>query len=133
MLPDRAAPSQSMTGDQRPDARSTASLAVLRQVVADLDYTLDALAAAMGKDRSFIHRVLGGEKPMPPAFLDALPDDIEAEWHARRAAAFGRVVVERTGLIGLVMAPPPPALPARASGMARATLPASPARKAGAR
>src|SRR6185436_20315407 len=69
------------------------SLAVLRQVIADLSYSLDALQAAMRKDRSFIHKVLNGDKPMPADFIDALPDDIEAEWHKRRAERFGHLVV----------------------------------------
>ena len=78
--------------DQIADPRSTSvdhSLVVLRQVVSDLGYTLDSLHAAMGKDRSFIHKVLYGEKPLPQDVLVALPDDIEAEWHARRAESLG--------------------------------------------
>ena len=62
-------------------------------MIADLDYTLDALETAMDKDRSFIHKVLNGDRPMPPDFIDALPDDIEAEWHARCARRFGHLVV----------------------------------------
>ena len=91
-----AATRQPMAVDQVDVTRSTSvdqSLDALRQVVVDLGYSLDALEAAMGKDRSFINKVLNGDKPMPADFIDALPDDIEAEWHARRAASFGRFVV----------------------------------------
>lgn len=118
---DRAEPARSTSVDQ--------SLIVLRQVIADLNYSLDALQAAMGKDRSFINKVLNGEKPMPSDFIDALPDDIEAEWHARRAERFGRVVVAPasgddavrnlvSGLVGILS----PQLPARAGAPLKASL-----------
>lgn len=135
-----AALGQATTIDQRDVTRSISvdqSLSTLRQVVSDLGYSLDALQSAMGKDRSFINKVLNGDKPMPEDFIDALPDDVEAEWHARRAEAFGRVVVAPvtgpdairnlvSGLIGVLA----PQLPVRTSGQLKAELPERKARRA---
>lgn len=142
-MPDRAVACEPMDVDRQDAARSTPvdheSLAVLRQVVADLDYSLDALQAAMRKDRSFIHKVLAGDKPMPPDFIDALPDDIEAAWHGR--------MFERRSRGGLAIAPASddnavqhfvgglltllrPQLPSRAASMAKAALPLAAERQA---
>lgn len=67
----------------------------MRQCVADLGWKLDALALAMGKGeeyKSYISRVLNGEKPLGLEFFDALPEDVKAEYHSREASARGRVV-----------------------------------------
>jgi hypothetical protein len=64
---------------------------VLRACVHEKGWTLDALEAAMngraggrGFDKSFISRVLNGERPLTLSFLLALPDDVEA--HSKRSA-----------------------------------------------
>lgn len=82
--------------DRREDDRSTAvdqALALLRRAVADCDYTLDALEAAMKKNRAYIGKVLNGEKPMSLEFITALPDDVEARFEQLRAESFGLIVV----------------------------------------
>lgn len=97
----------------------------------------------MGRDESYkshVSRVLNGERPMSHEFLKALPDDIEAEWHARLARQAGRVVVAPLsgpaaieglvgGLIGLLTASSP-GLPAKAGGQLKAELPAQARRRA---
>lgn len=107
-------------------------LAVLRQVISDLNWTFEAIAAAMGRGESYkthVSRVVSGERPMSLEFIKALPDDIEVEWHARLAAAGGRVVVTPAsddsavqhfvgGLLTLLRQGQPP-LPAKASAMAK--------------
>lgn len=78
------------------DVAIAESLARLRSSVKDLDYSLEALAVAMGEKpeyKAYISRVLNGEKPLTHAFLIALPDDVEALWHSKEAEAFGRIVV----------------------------------------
>jgi hypothetical protein len=87
--------------------------ALLRRAVADCGYTLDALEAAMGKVRTYIHKVLQGEKPLSYEFIVALPDDVEARFEQLRAEHFGHIVVAPvdtetakrhlvTGLLGLL-------------------------------
>lgn len=118
--------------DQQALSRSTdvdQALALLRQAVQERGWTLDALAAAMGKDRAYIGKVLNGDKPFTLEFLVALPDDVEARYEHLRAEHFGLIVVQPlegadahrafvAGFLGMVA----PRLPARASGMAKAEL-----------
>lgn len=128
---------QSSATDVVDDALATtvaSDLAVLRKVIDDLDWTYEAIAVAMGeKDsyRSHIWRVVSGERPLTLEFLKKLPDDIEAEWHARLARQAGRVVVAPLsgpaaieglvgGLIGLLTASP--ALPAKTCGQLKVNL-----------
>jgi hypothetical protein len=85
MSVDRLAPARSTDVDQ--------ALALMRRAVADCGYTLDALEAAMGKDRAYIHKVLQGDKPMSLDFIVALPDDVEARFEQLRAEHFGLIVV----------------------------------------
>lgn len=66
----------------------------MRQAVSDCGYTLDALEAAMGKGRAYIHKVLNGEKPVSLEFIIALPDDVEARYEQLRAKALGLIVVK---------------------------------------
>ena len=82
--------------DRTREPRSTAvdqALCLLRRAVADCNYTLDALEAAMGKGRAYIHKVLQGEKPLTLEFITALPDDVEARFEQLRAESFGLIVV----------------------------------------
>ena len=123
---------QPTTVEHRESDRSTSvdqSLECLRQVVIDKGWSLDALQAHMKKDRSFINKVLNGDKPMPEGFLDALPDEIEKEYHRRCFERHGGVGVDPvdaetarrhlvSGLIGILA----PQLPAKADGMARMNL-----------
>ena len=84
------------TVDRKPDHRSTSvdqARDLLRRAVADCGYTLDALEAAMGKGRAYIHKVLQGEKPLSYDFVIALPDDVEARFEQLRAESFGHIVV----------------------------------------
>jgi len=134
MMPNSAALRQSSFGDQSTDERATAvdqTLERLRRAVSECGWTFEALEAAMGKDRSYIHRVLHGEKPMTFEFFVALPDDIEARFYALGAEHFDHIVVKLpasreeaqrdlvSGLLGLFHHQ----LPNRASSMAKAELP----------
>jgi hypothetical protein len=63
-------------------AQAEADVAMLRtfirQAMAELKWTPEALAAEMGyTDASYPGKVLNGEKPLSAAFLVALPDDVE--------------------------------------------------------
>lgn len=139
-----AEPSKSKTVDLAALARATdvdRALSLLRQVLAKSDWTLDALEAHMRKHKSYISRVLNGEKPMTLDFIVALPDEIEAAWEAKRAEHFGLVVVNRvsgddairslvSGLVGVLT----DRLPAKADRMAKAdVVTAAPLAKAGER
>lgn len=90
-------PPMAVTGiDQRPVARSIAvdqATALVRRAVADCNYTLDALEAAMGKNRAYIHKVLQGEKSMTLEFKTALPADVNARYAQLSAEAHGFIVV----------------------------------------
>lgn len=102
------------------------ALAQLRRCVQDRGWTLEALAAEMGIDKSLISRVLNGERSLTLAFLLALPDDVEALYTQRRAEAFGLIVVSPvhgdeavrhlvSGLLGVLA----PRLPSKADRMAK--------------
>lgn len=136
-------PEKSKTVDLAMLARSTdvdQALVLLRQAVSNSSWTLDALEAHMRKDKSYISRVLNGEKPLTLAFIVALPDDIEAAWERKRAEHFGLIVVERTsgddavrslvsGLIGVLT----DRLPMKADRMVKADVPAPIVAKVGER
>lgn len=102
------------------------TLALLRRCVADTSWTLDALEAHMGLDKSQISRVLNGERALTLAFLLGLPDDLEALFSQRYAEGFGLIVVPPVqgdeavrqlvgGLVGVLSA----RFPARAERMAK--------------
>lgn len=106
------------------------ALSLLRKAASDRRWTLDALAAEMGKDKSYISRVFNGEKPLTLEFVVGLPSDVEATYYQYRAEAFGLVVVEpcdeesarrhfAAGLFNLITKQPQ--LPAKADHMARVT------------
>ena len=81
--------------DRGSTTRSTSvdqALALLRKAVADCGYTLDALEAATGKGRAYIHKVLQGEKSVSLEFIIALPDDVEARFEHLRAEQLGLIV-----------------------------------------
>jgi hypothetical protein len=83
--------------DRRETDRSTTVdqvLQLLNQAVSECGYTLDAMQAVMHKDRSYINKVLQGDKPLSYAFVVALPDDVEKRFEALRAKSFGLIVVE---------------------------------------
>lgn len=89
---------KSTTVGRRPIDRSISvdqARALLNRAIAECGYTLDALEAAMGKDRAYIHKVLQGDKPLPYAFIVALPDDVEAKFESLRAKSLGLIVAER--------------------------------------
>lgn len=119
---------RSTTIDRAEPARSTTvdlNLALLRQCVSDLGYTLDALEAATGTDRSYIGKVLNAEKPLSLPFEVALPLDLISEYRKRQAEALGLIVVRPlvgvdaqrafvAGALGLLTST---GLPARADAM----------------
>jgi hypothetical protein len=47
----------------------------------------------MGLDRSYVNKVLNGDKPLRHEFEIALPDDLEADYRRRQAEAHGLIVV----------------------------------------
>ena len=131
-----AAPSQSPAGADEFAAPSTTvdvDLEVLRRVIAEQGWTLESVAAAMGRTesyRSHISRVLDGERPFSHDFKKALPDDIEGAYHAQMAEEFGYVAAkpavdpkdaERKALSAAAYYLRT-ALPAKASSMARAVM-----------
>jgi hypothetical protein len=127
--------------DQRDPVRSVladqTSLAVLRGCLSECGWTETALAAHMGKDGGYIGKVLRGDKPMPGDFMDELPADAVAQYHAKQADRHGFVVGEtvdqRTALryvvIGLASLAAALALPAKADKMAHMTTERQPERK----
>jgi hypothetical protein len=90
-------------------------LAELRRALSDCGETMESIALQADiKDRSLVHRILSGERPMPSGFLDSLPHAAVGLWHARRAEAHGRRVFDpldtetavqhfAAGLLSLVM------------------------------
>lgn len=103
----------------------------------DTGWTVDALAGHWSVDRAFAWRLVNGEKSWSIGRMLALPDDLESRLEHLRAEYFGLIVVAPlhgieaqralvAGLIGLMAVP---ALPARASAMAKVELPLT-ARKA---
>lgn len=68
-------------------------LAWINRAMAQTGWTKESLAAAMGKDQSYVTRVLNGDKPLNLAFLRELPDDLEAVVSALYAESFGLIVV----------------------------------------
>lgn len=106
-------------------------LELLRRAKEQLGYTLDALEAAMQMPRSYIGRVISGEKPMTLAFEVALPNDLEALWDRYKTQESGAIVVDRVddgeatrqlacGLFNLLA----PKLPLRAGAPLKVGLPA---------
>jgi hypothetical protein len=87
---DRCEPSGQPTDVEQLDREQSTSvdqlseIDILRQVIADKGHTIDSLSAFMGgKDRSYINKVLNGDRPMPEGFTDDLPNEVQGEWHAR--------------------------------------------------
>jgi hypothetical protein len=117
--------------DPRGDDRSTSvdlELEAVRAAVKETGHTIDSLSAEMdGKDRSYINKVLNGDKPMSMDFIASLPEEVRAEYHAGRADAHGfvvgRPVDQKTALryvvIGLASLAAALSLPAKADRMAR--------------
>lgn len=102
----------------------------INRAIDEAGWNQEALAAHMKKDKAYISRVLSGEKPLSASFIRELPDDIEVIVVRYHAESFGLVVVAplqgqaavqalAAGLVGLLA----PALPTRATAMAKAELP----------
>lgn len=133
-------PRQARSGDRSAAERSREYdlwLSHLKQAMAATGWTIDALAAHLEIDRSYVSRMLDGEKPWSGERLVALPDDLEAKLNAIRAEHFGLIVVRPltgleaqkalvAGLIGVMSAP---ALPAKAGPPVKATLRDEPAKQ----
>lgn len=123
--------------DPRGEFRSTdvdlgACLEWVRQACRDTGWIPEKLAIAMERNKSYISRVLNGEKPLGLPFILSLPDDAQAAFVTLYANHLGLLVAPPvspdmavqnlfTGLMGLlasrhqVVAPKPK--------MARAVLP----------
>lgn len=142
------APAQSQaTSVVRVDAPRTTDVALakvlarLRACIADCGYTsYESLAVAMGKKpsyRSYIWKVLNGEKPFAYDFVIDLPDDVEGLFYERSAEDFGRMVVApapsgtdaakqfMAGVFGLLQHGLPQQMPAKAGPPVKATLDSS--------
>lgn len=137
-------PSQANPDDQPDRLRSISiDLAEMRtwinRAIRESGWNQTALAESMGKDEAYVSRVLSGEKPLSASFIRELPNDVERIVARYHAESFGLVVAEPlTGpaaieaivgaVVGLLTAAP--ALPAKASAMVRAELPAKARRQA---
>jgi len=97
--------SASASADQSPAARDRSDVAscaaaalfleLLRASATELGWTEEALAVHVKGDpkyRGYVHRVLSGERPLRLAFFVALPEELQALVHARRAAQLGHLV-----------------------------------------
>jgi hypothetical protein len=97
---DQSRAAQPRKAERSPDSHFTRSMAVdralgfLRQAVANCGYTLDALEAHTGKNRAYVHRVLGGESRCTLDFIVALPCDVKLEFTRLVATHFELVVIE---------------------------------------
>lgn len=127
---------QATSVDLRESDRSTAvDLTEMRgwivRGMSETGWTFAALEAHMGKDKSYIHAVLNGDKPLSLAFMLALPDDLEAFMAACYAESFGRIVVKPatgadairnlvSGLVGVLSATPQ--MPTKAGPQLKAKL-----------
>jgi hypothetical protein len=122
----------------RQDAERTEYFAVLRQVISERGYTIDAICAAMGEqgvpmDRGRLHKLLNDpeiQKQWRNEHYLALPDVLTNAFEARRTELRGAIVAEplygeaaARAIVGAVVGLLAPKLPARASGMAKASLP----------
>jgi len=122
--------SASSSADQPPAALF---LELLRSSAVELGWTEEALAVHVKGDakyRGYVHRVLSGEKPLSLTFFVALPEELQALVHARRAAQLGHQVVPPvddheaarrmvlTGLCALIG----PRLPAKAGAPLKVSL-----------
>ena len=76
-----------------PEQAVDRALVMIRKAVADGGWSLDALAAHMGKSRAHIHRILNGERPMTLLFMAQLPPDVKVGVAKGWAEAFGFYVV----------------------------------------
>lgn len=125
--------SQSTSVEPPAVRRSTAvdqDLRLLRAAYDESGHTLDSVAAHMRIDRSYINKVLHGEKPLRLEFETALPPDLIGLYRKKQAEAYGYIVVRPltgadaqcafvAGALGLLAS----GLPTRASSMAKADLP----------
>lgn len=90
----------------------------------------DALATAMGLDKSYLSRMRSGEKPIAQKHVAALPDDVEVIFAKLHAESFGLIVVAPatnthdaarafiSGMFGLLA----PQLPSHTHGQLKASL-----------
>lgn len=69
-------------------------MALLRQAISECGYTFDALEAATGKPRSYLHGVLNGEKHLRLDFVLVLPPDVRARYARLAAESYGFIVVQ---------------------------------------
>ena len=147
---DRDRSRQSSIGDEPTSALSTVvddDVEALREAVAEQGWTLDSIAAAMGREasyRSHISRVLNGERPFTVEFREALPWDLRGAYYARMAERHNYVAIkpatdaaeaERLALrssLFYMRQGSAPQLPAKASGQLKVDLPIA-ARKVAAR
>lgn len=115
--------------------RSAAPLSLLRRAIDETGWKHAAIAAALGVEPQYLSRMLSGEKVWTVRHLQLLPDDVERRFIELYAESFGLLIVRRvddataqmqlaSGLFNLLA----PRLPVKATAMARAELPAAPAK-----
>jgi len=69
-------------------------LGVIQRAIQETGWNCEAVAAEMGIDKSYLSRLLSGEKTLTFAHLLDLPDDAEAAYYTLRLREMGRIVVE---------------------------------------
>lgn len=100
----------------------------LRLAVLECGWTLDALSSHSEIDKSLISRVLTNDRPLTQKFLDAMPDEIVADYEKRRCRARGFIVVEPVDeetaqrYLAIALFSTLAKLPAKATGQIKAEL-----------
>lgn len=87
---------QAYSVDQRAANRSTEvahGLAVVRRAIEESGWNCEAVALDMGIDKSYLSRLLSGEKPFTFAHLLAMPDDAEAAFYLLRLRELNRPAI----------------------------------------
>jgi hypothetical protein len=131
---ERLSESQASPVDSRDEFRSTEvdlsqMLAWVVLAVRDTGWGVESLASHMERDKSYISRVLNGEKPLGLVFLLALPKDVQAKVAESYARHWNFLVVRPvspelavqhlvSGLLGM-LAPNPSLRPKMAAASLR--------------
>jgi hypothetical protein len=125
-LPDESArvlqPSQASPVVPGPEVRSTdvdlsMALGWLGSAMSETGWGVDSLAEYMERDKSYISRVLSGDKPLGLIFILGMPEDMQAKFSELYAKHWGYLVVRPvspdvaiqhlvSGLIGMLTTQP---------------------------
>lgn len=103
---------------------------LLRAAIDESGWKHDAVAATLDVDGPYLSKMLTGEKPIGARHLMRLPDDIEKIFARRYAECFDQIVIApildraeaMKAFVGSVLGLMTPALPERATGMAKAEI-----------